>query len=56
MAILFTPLCLCFLEETLKAVGPVYMLSMPSGNKRCDTKKTGFCQYQEEKPLVLNVV
>ena len=41
MAILFTPLCLGCLEETLKGVGPVYMLSTPSGNKRRDTKKRG---------------
>ena len=28
-AISFTPLCLCFSEETLKAVGPFYIVSMP---------------------------
>ena len=25
----FTPLCLCLSEETLKAVGPFYLVSMP---------------------------
>ena len=25
----FTPLCQCLSEETLKAVGPFYMVSMP---------------------------
>ena len=28
-AISFTPLCLCLSEETLKAVGPFYLMSMP---------------------------
>ena len=28
-AISFTPLCLCLSEETLKAVGPFYLVSMP---------------------------
>ena len=26
---LFTPLCSCLSEETLKAVGPFYLVSMP---------------------------
>ena len=26
---LFTPLCSCLSEETLKAVGPFYLMSMP---------------------------
>ena len=25
----FTPVCLCLLEETVKAVGPFYLVSMP---------------------------
>ena len=29
LAILFTPLCKCLSEETLKAVGPFYLVSMP---------------------------
>ena len=29
LAIPFTPLCECLLEETLKAVGPFYLVSMP---------------------------
>ena len=29
LAIPFTPLCQCLSEETLKAVGPVYLVSMP---------------------------
>ena len=29
LAILFTPLCQCLSEETLKAVGPFYLVSMP---------------------------
>ena len=29
LAIPFTPLCQCLLEETLKAVGPFYLVSMP---------------------------
>ena len=28
LAIPFTPLCQCLLEETLKAVGPFYLVSM----------------------------
>ena len=28
-AISFTPLCQCLSEETLKAVGPFYLVSMP---------------------------
>ena len=28
-AISFTPLCSCLSEDTLKAVGPFYMVSMP---------------------------
>ena len=28
LAILFTPLCQCLSEETLKAVGPFYLVSM----------------------------
>ena len=29
LAISFTPLCQCLLEETLKAVDPFYLVSMP---------------------------
>ena len=29
LAIPFTPLCQCLSEETLKAVGPLYLMSMP---------------------------
>ena len=29
LAISFTPLCQCLSDETVKAVGPFYMLSMP---------------------------
>ena len=29
LAILFTPLCQCLSEETLKAVGPFYLVPMP---------------------------
>ena len=29
LAISFTPLCQCLSEETLKAVGPFYMVPMP---------------------------
>ena len=29
LAIPFTPLCQCLWEETLKAVGPFYLVSMP---------------------------
>ena len=29
LAIPFTPLCQCLSEETLKAVGPLYLVSMP---------------------------
>ena len=29
VAISFTPLCLCLSEETLKAVGPFYLVSVP---------------------------
>ena len=29
LAIPFTPLCQCLSEETLKAVGPFYLVSMP---------------------------
>ena len=29
MAISFTPLCQCLSEETVKAVGPFYLVSMP---------------------------
>ena len=29
LAIPFTPLCLCLSEETLKTVGPFYLLLMP---------------------------
>ena len=29
LAIQFTPLCQCLSEETLKAVGPFYLVSMP---------------------------
>ena len=44
-AILFSPLCLCLSEETVKAVGPFYLISMPgevkyptqgNGKKTCD--------------------
>ena len=28
-AVSFTPLCLCLSEETLKAVGPFYLVSIP---------------------------
>ena len=33
LAIPFTPLCQCLLEETLKAVGPFYLVSMPGDVK-----------------------
>ena len=33
LAISFTPLCLCLSEETLKAVGPFYLVSMPVSNR-----------------------
>ena len=29
LAISFTPLCQCLSEETLKAIGPFYLVSMP---------------------------
>ena len=29
LAIMFTPLCQCLSEETVKAVGPFYLVSMP---------------------------
>ena len=29
LAIPFTPLCQCISEETVKAVGPFYLMSMP---------------------------
>ena len=29
LAILFTPICQCLSEETLKAVSPFYLVSMP---------------------------
>ena len=29
MAISFTPRCLCLSEETLKAVSPIFLLSVP---------------------------
>ena len=32
-AVSFTPLCLCLSEETLKAVGPFYLVSMPGEEK-----------------------
>ena len=32
----FTPLCQCLSEETLKAVGPLFLVSMPGGvNEPC---------------------
>ena len=34
LAIPFTPLCQCLSEETLKAVGPFYLVSMPGEVKR----------------------
>ena len=33
LAISFTPLCHCLSEETLKAVGPFYLVSMPGEGK-----------------------
>ena len=33
LAISFTTFCQCFSEETLKAVGPFYLVSMPCGVK-----------------------
>ena len=36
MAIPFTPLWQCLSEETLKAVGPVYLVSMPGKVKYCE--------------------
>ena len=40
LAILFTPLCQCLSEETLKVVGPFYLVAMP-GEVKDHTK--GFC-------------
>ena len=33
LAIPFTPLCQCLSKETLKAVGPSYLVAMPEGAK-----------------------
>ena len=33
LAIRFTPLCQCLSDETVKAVGPFYLVSMPGGVK-----------------------
>ena len=41
-AIPFTPLCQCLSEETLKAVGPLYLVSMP-GEVKYPTSPTGMC-------------
>ena len=35
LAILFTPLCQCLSKETLQAVGPFYLVSMPGEAKDC---------------------
>ena len=40
MAIPFTPLCQCLSEETLKAVGPLYLVSMAI--KRCHQSLLGW--------------
>ena len=34
LAIPFTPLCQCLSDETVKAVGPFYLVSMPGYSKR----------------------
>ena len=39
-AISFTPLCLCLSEETLKAVGPFYLVSM-TGEVKDPTQGNG---------------
>ena len=41
--ILFTPFCQCLLEETLKAVGPLYMVSMPGEVKYPSILHRGKC-------------
>ena len=45
LAILFTPLCQwqCLSEETLKAVGPFYLVSMPGGSKRSHLSALEMC-------------
>ena len=42
LAIPFTPLCQCLSEETLKAVGPFYLVSMP-GKYKIPPVRTGMC-------------
>ena len=42
LAIPFTPLCQCLSEETLKAVGPFYLVSMP-GKYKIPPVHTGMC-------------
>ena len=37
----FTPLCQCLSEETLKAVGPFYLVSMPGDVKYIPPVRTG---------------
>ena len=48
-AISFTPLCLCLLEETVKAVGASYLVSMP-GEVKDSTQGNG------KKPVVDSVL
>ena len=42
LSIPFTPLCQCLSEESLKAIDPFYLVSMP-GEVKDPTVRTGMC-------------
>ena len=42
LAIPFTPLCQCLSDETVNAVGPFYLVSMP-GEVKVPPVRTGIC-------------
>ena len=44
LAIPFTPLCQCLSEETLKDVGPFYLVSMPGEVKYPTSLHTDVCE------------
>ena len=52
LAIPFTPLCQCLSEETLKAVGPFYLVSMPGEVKKSHQSALEMCNLSWTLPLI----
>ena len=49
----FTPLCQCLSDETLKALGPFYLVSMPGEVKDAvDQSALGMCNLSRTPPLL----